>query len=298
MEVSPEKTNSKLEWFFFIFVLPLLFITLLAFILLWFLDYDIKGNLFASLNEVPVIEKLIPDDFIQEELNSKPLDPQTLITNLQKTVNQKDQAVLQLETELRTKGNELNELEKKYELLEQKQEEELLDEQQRIEELKQLAKIYENMSTKNAAKILSELSYKEAVLIFSQMAVEPKSKILEKMDPKISADLSILLKDQTYSKDLDIAALQQRVDKLVEEMDRLRENEVKYNDLAATFSAMNPVNAASTLLTIADTDPQLVYQILATMDTGARSNLLSQIDEINSTKAAQFTMGIAEVQKK
>ncbi len=293
MEASPERTNSKLEWFFFIFILPVLFISLLAFILLWFLDYDLKENVFASLNQVPVIEKIIPDGE-----NSKPVDSQTMITNLQKAVNQKDQSVLQLEAELKAKEEEMLKLQQRIEGLEQENKTVLLEEEERIEDLKKLAKVYENMSAKNAAKILEELSYEEAVLIFGQMGLEPKSKILEKMDPKKSADLSVLLKEQNYSKEQDIAALQQRIEKLVHEIDLLRENDVQYQELAITFSTMNPENAANTLVSIADTNPKLVYQILAAMENQSRSIILNQVDEnFSSAKAAEFTMGISEVKK-
>lgn len=228
MEPSSERNYSKLEWFFYIIILPVLFVSIITITLLWFLDYDVKTGLLKAFNKIPVIEKLIDDEqFIEDgyiSTNPSKEEMQITLEELKKTLDEKNTMLTKAEEDALDKDEEIARLNAQIDELEAKLDEKNISDVEREEEIAELAKVYSNMNPKNAANIISNLSVEEAVLILSQMNVDSKSKILEKMDPKTAADISILLKDQKYSKDQDIKALQERVNILVQELDQLKNN--------------------------------------------------------------------------
>lgn len=221
MEPSSERNYSKLEWLFYIIILPILFVSIITITLLWFLDYDVKTNLLKAFNKVPGIEKLIDDEQIIEDgymsTNPSKEEMQLTLEELRKSLNEKDMLLTRAEDDALDKDEEIARLNAQVKELEAKLNEKNTSDKAREDEIAELAKVYSNMNPKNAANIISNLSTEEAVLILSQMTVDSKSKILEKMDPKSAANISILLKDQEYSRDQDIKALQERINILVQE---------------------------------------------------------------------------------
>ncbi len=227
MSQDTEKRYSKIEWIFYIIILPIIFISILTVVVLWFLDYDVKGKMLMALNNIPVIEKLIDDeqftdsDYVNKNLSKDELQFQ--VNELKITLNEKNQIINQNDSILTAKDEEINLLNEQIEALKIELSEKNISDKTREQEITDLAKVYENMNPKNAASIISYLSLEESALILKSMSIESKSSILEKMDQERAADISILLKDQEYSKDQDIRALQERISELVEEIDNLKE---------------------------------------------------------------------------
>lgn len=226
MEPTAERNYSKLEWIIYIVILPLIFISILTITLLWFLDYDVKSKILMTLNQVPLIEKLIDDDkLIKEEISISDGMSENLkvkVSDLENTLTEKDSILAENEQKLIKQDEEIKKLNQQIEELQAQLQVENVSAQTRDQEIAELAKVYANMSAKSAANIISELGYEEAALVLGQMNTESKSKILEKMEPKQAADISILLKDQEYSKDKDIKALQERINILTNEIEELR----------------------------------------------------------------------------
>ncbi|MGD9677117.1 MAG: MotE family protein [Vulcanibacillus sp.] len=225
MSQGVEKSYSKLEWILYIIILPILFISILTVVVLWFLDYDVKGKIFSVLNKVPVIEKLIDDDYYADKdntnINLNIDDLQFQLENMKETLNVSNQTIESFESTVTKKDDEINELYLRIAELEKQISEKNLSEITREQEIAELGKVYANMNPQNAAKIISYLETEEAALILKSMNIEAKSNILEKMDVEEAAKISILLKDLDYSKDQDIRALQERIKILVSENDKL-----------------------------------------------------------------------------
>ena len=197
MGPTAERNYSKLEWFFYIIILPIIFISILTVTLLWFLDFD--NEILEKLNHIPVIEKLIDDEqFNNNDIlsinNSKEQFLETIDT-LKKTITDKDSVIAETEKKVTLKDEEINLLKQQIEDLEAKLEAKKSLEQSRQERMAELAKIYANMNPQNAANIISNLSYEEAILILEQMNVDSKSSILEKMDQEKAAELTKLTID-------------------------------------------------------------------------------------------------------
>ncbi|MFV9509857.1 MotE family protein [Tepidibacillus sp. LV47] len=197
MKPTAERNYSKLEWFFYIVIIPILFITILSIILLWFLDFDVKGKILTYLNQIPVIEKIIPDSQVNPQLNGNNAPNQNAqweqtIQELKTTIEQKNNQIKQLESNIKTKDTELAQLKQQLNDVTKQIETNTTLKQEQV--WADLGKIYENMNPKNAANILSNLDEQEAANIINQMSVESKSSILEKMDPKKAASISTKLK--------------------------------------------------------------------------------------------------------
>jgi len=197
MEPSSERNYSKLEWFFYIIILPVIFVSIITFTLLWFLDYDVKANLLVAFNKIPVIEKLIDDEQLIEDghISKDPSkeEMQLALEGYKNELDEKDILLAKAEEDSLAKDNEIAMLNARIDELEVKLNEKNTSAVKQEDEIAELAKVYSNMSPKNAANIISNLSIEEAVLIMNQMNVDSKSKILEKMDPETAATISILL---------------------------------------------------------------------------------------------------------
>ncbi|WP_339063321.1 MotE family protein [Tepidibacillus marianensis] len=202
MEPTAEKNYSKLEWLFFMVIVPVLFITILSVILLWFLDYNVKEKILTSLNQIPVIEKLIPDSQVNQSAKQNAVsnpNPQLekTIQELKSTLDQKNSDLKQLETDNSTKQAEIDQLKQQMTDLANQTQKKSTTDQTNLQEWINLAKVYSNMDPMNASSILANLNEQDAANILSQMSVDNKSFILEKMDPKKAASLSLKLKTTT-----------------------------------------------------------------------------------------------------
>ncbi|GED13164.1 MotE family protein [Aneurinibacillus migulanus] len=281
-EIAEERSYSRLEWFFYIIFIPLLFTLVLSAIIAQMFGYNVVGVLAKELNQIPVIEKLIPDAAIDRPPSEKE----------EVKTDKKDVTVADLKTQLAVKEREVNELKKKAELEEQKakrlqqqtqiqqgdakvSQEQMNEEKQK--QIKNLAKVYTTMSAGKAAPIMEKMSPEEAGQLLLVMKPEERSAIMAKMDPKTAADLTLLLKETSQADSNDPGVLQQRL------------LELKYNasirELAASISSMQPTNAANLIERLFTSDERKAVLVLSQMEAGQRGQILSKLAE-NKSRAA------------
>src|SRR5690606_36912857 len=110
-----------------------------------------------------------------------------------------------------SKDQSIKTLEEQLKALQEQETIKTQSEEQYKQQIQQLANMYAKMSPSKAAPILENMTLKETVLVLSVMNADDRGKVLEKMDPKLAADASIQLKDMVPAKDLQIAALQERL---------------------------------------------------------------------------------------
>jgi flagellar motility protein MotE (MotC chaperone) len=176
-----ERSYSKIQWFFLVIFIPVLFSIILFTVILSFLGVDIMDKAKQVSQSVPVLSSMVEDENVEEEpidvgLFEQQLSEQTAeLERLQGVIKQREEDIRKLE-------NKILQLEKMNENTENSQ-----DENQ--EELQNLAKTYESMSTKNAANIISQLPVEEAFLHLSQVSIDTRAGILAKMDSELAADL-------------------------------------------------------------------------------------------------------------
>jgi len=288
METTAEKKHSKLEWMFYIIVLPLLFISILSGILMWFLGYDVKTNALQVLNKVPVIEKLIDDKQFEKQTEvTKTVDP---IIKLQDTLREKEETIIEYQNMVDKKEKELKLLDQK---LSDVLENQLKLKQDQTESLntndKDLAKLYSNMNVKSAASILSTLSNDEAVQILSQLNMETKGQIVEKMDPSKAASFTLIEKKQLLEKEL---SQQKKLADIINIYSSIDDKKV-----ADILSTMKNEDAAMILGQMKDIKITNVMKAIEPTKATELTNLLKQQTYSTDSKIVELNNEIAQIDK-
>jgi flagellar motility protein MotE (MotC chaperone) len=295
-EENSERSYNIFERLFF-YSLPLLFSLLLAAVLLSAFGYDVLNTVLRVANEIPVVSNFLPDpkpeqDIAEETTGLEEGGNNTIteaalderIKTLEASLKAKDEKIISLQSDNQSKEKKVNDLKTELDALKKADEQKKLDEAQYVANIQKLAQIYSNMSTSKAAPVMESLTLRERLLVLKEMKPENQVKILEKMDPGIAAETSILLKDIVPVKDLQIAALQERLSINGEE--KTTDNLTK-EEISRTYAQMEPARASDLLLEIASRDQGRAVSILLFMDEASRAeilNLLTERDKVTTAK--------------
>lgn len=289
MEFEDEGSAGKLERFLFLMI-PIIFTLVLLGVLLTLFNMDIRNNVLAIANKIPIIEKWVPDP---------PADPAAPGDAAEKPAESKEQAassastIKELKAQLAAGEEKLKKAEEdkaaevtKAEAL-QKQVDELKtaaetaaapeeEEDPYLKKVTDLAKLYAGMKASKAAPIMENLTTEEMVQIFSVMNNASKSAILEKMDAKKAADVSIKLKETTNSTDMAIAALQSRLKQETGTVTPKPSANLDQEKLGQTFTSMPAADAAVLLGSMYSLSPDKVITVLNTVSDSVRSSILGK----------------------
>jgi len=276
-EIEEEREYSKLEWFFYMILIPALFATLLGGVLLTFLGVDVLGNVLKWANSIPYVEKIIPGE-------GDETDPEVRATKQLEEMQAKQTAAQQqiaaLQEEAEKKDATIQALEQQVENLKKQLEEKQATKEERQRQYQDLAKMYTNMSAKNAAAIIENLSLEEAVAVLTTMKPQQRAEILAKMDPKQAADISILLKDTVVNEDEDIAALQERVQILTKALSQTRAEGAEGStsgNFTDTFAQMPPADVAAVIRSLMQTNQQKALTLMKSLPDATRAQVLAAI---------------------
>lgn len=274
--VEQERGYGRLEWFFYIVLLPVLFTILLTGILLSFFGYDVIRSLQTTANQIPFIERIVPDP----KPSTNELGVSTELAQFQKLqadYEAKQVELLALQKEYEAMKRQSAQLSQENEQLRKESEERRASDKERALKLQELASLYSSISPSKAAPIIENLSLQEAVLVLSEMDIESRGKILEKMDAKKAADVSILLKDTVLTENRDIAALQERIMLLTKALSEPQKQGISDKEVAVIYAAMPPGRAAEVLNDMYKTSPSAVISILISMDRQAMSAVMAEL---------------------
>jgi len=186
---------GKLEWLFYIVVLPLLFTALLSGIILQFLGVDVTGKIASGAKQIPGVSYLFPAEEQAADALAGEAEEQQ-----QQEMSDQMQALesenKQLEEDLTKKNAEIDRLKKQVDSLKKANEggtaagtTGAAAEPKAVDPLTEQAKVYAEMSSSKAAAIMNELSASEAKRILDKMNSSQKASILEKMEPAIAAQI-------------------------------------------------------------------------------------------------------------
>lgn len=280
-EIAEEQSYSKMEWFFYIIFIPLLFTLVLSAIIAQMFGYNVVGMLAKGLNQVPVVEKLIPDSAVP---NSKKT------TQTETTATKTDARVSDLQKQIELKNKEIDALKQKQQeekkMQEQAQQAAQVSQQataqasqqnadqERLKEMKQLAKIYTAMSAGKAAPILEKMPPEEAASLLQVMKPEDRSSIMAKMNPKKAADVTVLMQKMSLGQMPDAtpeaqAAIQNQI--------KIAKNNASAEEMAASIATMQPASAAVLIENLFRTDEQKALAVMRSMDQQKRGDILSSM---------------------
>lgn len=188
-----EKRPGKIQWFLFVFLIPLIFTILVTMIIL-----SIYGvNVFEKAKELTntVSSTVFKDDEREQgksisdyqsqivELEADIKNKEAEISSLESIVDSRDQTIQQIEAQKQQLQNELNQLRNtKTEA-----------QKGRVD----IIKTYETMSPKKSAPIISQMSDNDAVEILNGLKTDTLAKVLEKMTPEDAARLTKKLSSES-----------------------------------------------------------------------------------------------------
>jgi flagellar motility protein MotE (MotC chaperone) len=309
VDVENRSSYGGMERFLIWFLIPFVFTAVLLGVLLTIFDYDVMNNVLRTAHKIPGISSIVPEPKSKITGNTKAADPRsvdkqgqvetTSPTQEENTqalnikLDQKDQELKKTESAVLQRDQTIKELQSKNSALEEQIKSKTLTDDEYTAQIQQLASMYAKMSPSKSAPIMENLTTPEMVLVLGMMKTDDRVKILEKMDAKKAADASILLKDQTSTKDKQIAALQERL-KQVTAPDPKFAQKLSKDDLGATFSSMTPKSSAAVLMEMQNSSPDKVISILSSMDSAGRSKILTAISEQSKETAALISARLAQ----
>lgn len=300
-ETVEDRKYGKLEWFFYIIFLPLLFTLILTGMLLSLLGYDVVNKALTIGNKIPVLEKYLPEPSIEGEFEETPQP------RLEEQIARLNEEIAVLNEEIQRKQTEIETMKKEYESnddqvkklneeilsLQKQLEQERVSEEERQLRMKELAKLYTTMSASKAAPIMESLSMEEAVLVLASMKPDERAGIVAKMNPQKAADLTILLKDLQLSEKDEIAALQQRIQALTKALSEVEKTRRDIEEMVSSFAGMNPATVADLLIEMQKSpsaqEKEKVIAILAKMSNRQRGTVIEKLNEKEPALAAQLT---------
>ncbi|MNS04051.1 MgtE intracellular N domain protein [compost metagenome] len=290
-EEEKESSGKGFARFLFI-VTPILFTVVLVGVLLTLFNVNFKNEFLKIGNNIPIVKDWLPDP---AGTTKQAESSEATIKGLKDQVSEQDASLKKANEATKAQADKVKELQTKLDeankvVSDQKSQDAVKQESDYQKEVKKLANLYGSMNPGKAAAILGNLTTEETVQMLNAMSNESKTAILEKMDPKKAADVSILLKDAKPSEDMAIAALQSRLNKDATTTPATTSSSTGLSDkeIGQTFAAMTPANAAALLLETNKTSPDKTLKILKSVDDTSRSKILSAMNDVDSTAAAKI----------
>jgi flagellar motility protein MotE (MotC chaperone) len=258
----------------FLFIIPLLYTIILLAVLIFIFtkgDNDFANKLRNLGSNIPYVNKYIPKIVVKtDNKNISPTieDVTKQKQDLQKKINDSQTKISQLETKAKEDSNSNQILQKQIQDLN----DQIKNKQNSEDELKKkansMAQEYSSMKPKIASNILSNMTINDAVFILSAMNTAQVTPILENMDPKKAADITIALKDFTISKDNEISSLQDKIKNLTNQKQTL-------DNLVNTYKQMTPLSASKTISQMMKNDSKKAIEIMSQIDATTRAQILS-----------------------
>lgn len=305
MELEDEGSAGKFERFLFLMI-PIIFTLVLLGVLLTLFNMDIRNNVLEIANKIPVVEKWMPEpapdpdsdtagetaDDPQAESKEQAASSESTIKELKSQLNAQAAQLKQAEEDKASEANKAEALQKQIDGMKEEAAAVAATEEEEdpyLKQVKDLAKLYAGMKASKAAPIMENLTTDEMVQIFSVMSNASKTAILEKMDPKKAADVSIKLKETTNSTDMAIAALQSRLkqDEAGTTTAAASAN-LDQEKLSQTFTSMPAADAATLLGSMYSISPDKVITILNTVSDTVRSFILGEMTKNDSAQTAKI----------
>jgi flagellar motility protein MotE (MotC chaperone) len=299
-DTDMEKESSGGWEKFLMISIPIVFTVVLLGVLLTLFNVDIRNNLLEVANKIPVVKDWVPDPVLDPEKKKLEKSEQQVesaeatIDKLKAQVNAKETELKAAQEATTTEAKKATDLQKKLDDAEKAAETAVQNpetESDYQKQIKDLAKMYANMSPSKAAPILQNMTNEEMVLLLSAMQSAAQTKVLEKMDPKTAADVTMMMKDAKPSGDLALDALQSRLKKetaTTSTASTTNSKNLDKNQLSQTFASMSASSGAKLLLETYKLSPDKTLTILNSVDDATRSQLLENMSTENSVETAKI----------
>lgn len=291
-DANLEKSGySGFERFLF-FVTPILFTAALLGMLLLLFNPDWRNKALEIGNRVPVLKSVLPEPTTtgppassEEEITVS--NAKAKIEQLNALLADREASLQQAAQETTDQQKQIEELKAQLDQLQQEREQQEITLEAYTERIQSLATVYAKMSPGKAAPILENMTTEEAALMLGSMTETDRTRIMEKMTPRIAAAVTLQMKDTDSVKDEQIAALQSRVKEL-EALAVANDASLDVQELKNTFSSMNAADAAKLLLQMSADNQAKALLVLGALDDSPRSQVLAAMSTEDGKKTAEL----------
>jgi flagellar motility protein MotE (MotC chaperone) len=273
-------------------LVPIIFGLLLGSMIFTFLGYNVLDTAKSIGQSIPVVSTLLDrsspaddedqasladleaeraDDAEQQDGNAQETDPQ--IVALRQQLEAKEAEIVQLREQLEQQANTAMQ--------------ERISREEYQQQIRELARVYGGMSASRAASIFENMTLTEAAQIIRLMPQQQQTAIMGRLDPNFAAQLTVVLKDIHSVDDPEMAALQERLQVLINVLDEEgAEAKLSINQLAKTYSNLPAPRAAAIFELMSGNQAEflLAQKILAAMSDQDRSNILAAMDTAEARK--------------
>lgn len=277
-----------------LFLIPIIFTIVLVAVLLTLFNVNVRNGMMDVANKIPIVKnwvpdpKLTPEEEKEKKLKDQEVSAEATIQELKKRLSEQEQSLKEMTEQKTAQENKAKELQTQIDDMQnQPAETEEPEEDSYIKQIRELSKMYANMSPSKAAPIMQNLTTEEMVLMLSEMKSNSRVAILEKMDPKTAAEATMMLKDAKPSEDLAIAALQSRLKKNEEKATEKTTDNLDKSQLSQTFAQMTPSSAAKLLTQTYKISPAKAITILNSVNDSTRAKILNAMSTENPELAAK-----------
>ncbi|WP_036716946.1 MotE family protein [Paenibacillus sp. JCM 10914] len=295
MPLDKEESSGGYERILLILV-PAIFTIVLLGALAIFFKADVRDSLLDVANKIPIVKNWVPDPVLTpeeqalKEAKMQEESAEATIVELKKQLAERDESLNEL-TELKSaQENRVTELESQIQMMQIEPDAGVVEEEDTYtKQVRDLAKLYSDMSPSKAAPIMQNMTLEEMVLLLSQMKNSNRGAILQKMDPKIAAEATMKLKDAETFESMASAALKSRNDlDQSEKQAKVPTENLDMSQLNQTFAGMTPANAAELLLQTYKINPAKTMTILRSVDDATRSRILNAMSSKDAEAAARI----------
>lgn len=279
---------SGMEKFLF-FVTPLLFTVVLVMVLFIVFNPSLRERMMDAGRDIPVVGALLPQAKGSENTspaNTRELDRKQLASLQAELQDAKGKLTTATDEKTQLEA-QIKSLQDQIDTLIKSGEEEKLSAEQYQSKIEELAGMFASMTASKAAPILQNMTLEESVLILGSMDSRAQGAILAKMDPKRAAETAARMKDDEPVKDLQLAALQSRL-QLEGTSSTNTSTILSQEQLTKTFESMSAAQAAPLLLKMADVSPSKVLRILGSVSDGARSAIVAEMSNLDEDTTSQL----------
>ncbi|WP_202077085.1 hypothetical protein [Caldalkalibacillus salinus] len=295
-----EKPYSKLQWFFYIILIPFFFSTLLVAIIFTFLGYNVVDTAKQVVSNIPGFESVATDMTEQsEELEGTEGTRQPQLDEQPVTLEE----ITALESKMREKDEQISELNERIATLNAEQEEDRISREAREEKIQELARMYGRMSASRAAPIIENLTLLEAAQILNEMNTQEQTALMSRLNPSFAAQVTVVIKELHTVEDVDVAALQERLHMMVglldaeelgEDGDNLDQSpRISINQMVNTYSQLPPAQAAAILEDMSGNQAEFTVatRLLSAMSDEHRSAIMGAME---TDVARQYTNALID----
>ena len=177
--VEETKRYSFIQKLFYLYIIPFLFFITVLLLLLTYWGINVFEEVkqwsenYIEEKEIDTNEEMLVDDKQTGSEITEPANINSMVAELETIVQQKQREIVKLTEELEVANETIAQLSEGNEEFKQS--------------IKEIASMYERMSTKKAAQILMELEEDMALQILVKLSLNKRSGIISQLEPEVAA---------------------------------------------------------------------------------------------------------------